>query len=205
MRMVSSVSGRHGGAGLAGVVRGQAGFTLLEAVVAVGLSSLLLVGIFSMFSAAWRTEARALTDSQLQHEARGLMFAVVNGGQEAPAARGLAEAQAVLTDATALAFRVPWTDNSGPTPVAYDQLVAYYLAGTEVYRAVANYLAEPEAPLSIVRTGGTRVAKNISTFSTSFAATPTTAVTINVTASDGRGRQVALSTTCKLRNVPPPP
>ena len=180
----------------------EAGFTLLEAVVAVALGSLLLIAIYTMFSAAWRTESAALTVSELQHEARGLLYSVVNGSTGPPAARGLMEADAVLTDGTALAYR--WTDPSR----SYGQMVKYYLAGTTVYRAVVDFVVPPPPPpplppLTIQRSGGTPVAEHITTFRTSLAATPTTAVVIDVTGVI-RDRQVNLSTSCKPRNIPVP-
>jgi len=179
------------------MTRGDSGFSLVETIVAVGLTSLLLAGILTMVSASWRTEHNALADSRLQHETRAVLSVVTNGDPgTTPPVQGLIRAREVVLGVSSLAYRVTWSETVGASTVTHDNSVSYYLSGTTLCRVVVEYVT----PLTIATTGGTSVAAMITTF-TVTPVTGTSAVSMSVTASDGHGGTMTTFTTCNPRNT----
>jgi hypothetical protein len=179
--------------------RSNAGFSLVETIVGLGLACLLLAGILTMVSASWRTEHDALADSRLQHEARSVLSIVTNGDPgTTPAVQGLIRARQVVLGSSSLAYRVTWSETVGGGTLTHDDSVSYYLSGTTLCRVVADYVV----PLTIVTTGGTSIAAMITTF-TVTPVTGTSAVSMSVTASDGHGGIMTTFTSCNPRNTGP--
>jgi len=184
--------------------RSNAGFSLVETIVGLGLACLLLAGILTMVSASWRTEHDALADSRLQHETRAVLSVITNGDPgTTPPVQGLIRACAVVLGSSSLAYRVTWPGTVEASTVVHD--VSYYLSGTALCRVVAEYVVtapDLAPPLTIVTTGGTSVASMITTF-TVTPVTGTSAVSMSVTASDGHGGIMTTFTSCNPRNTGP--
>jgi hypothetical protein len=179
------------------MTRGDSGFSLVETIVAVGLTSLLFAGILTMVGASWRTEHNALADSRLQHEARAVLNTITSGDPgTTPPVQGLIRAREVVLGVSSLAYRVTWSETVDAITITHDDSVSYYLSGTTLCRVVAEYVT----PLTIATTGGTSVAAMITTF-TVTPVTGTSAVSMSVTASDGHGGIITIRTTCSPRNT----
>ena len=177
--------------------RSNAGFSLVETIVGLGLACLLLAGILTMVSASWRTEHNALADSRLQHETRSVLSVVTNGDPgTTPPVQGLIRAREVVLGVSSLAYRVTWSETVDAITITHDDSVSYYLSGTTLCRVVAEYVT----PLTIATTGGTSFATMITTF-TVTPVTGTSAVSMSVTASDGHGGIITIRTTCSPRNT----
>lgn len=194
----------HSGARARGSVgahaRDQAGFSLVEAVVALGLATLLLLGLMALWGAGWRTERQAMTDSELNRLARDTMNAIINGDPgENPPVQGLIRANAVVTSPglSALAYRVTWTEGSGESAIPHDDEVAYYLSGNIIYRVVSAFVE----PVNIVTAGGTVVAEHVTTFGVSVNTGPEP-VGLTITVTSPFGTNLTLETTVLPRNVP---
>ena len=195
---------RHSGArargSFGGHARDQTGFSLVEAVVALGLATLLLLGLMTLWGAGWRTERQAMTDSELNRLARDTLNAIINGDPgENPPVQGLIRASAVVTSPglSALAYRVTWTEGSGASAVPHDDEVAYYLSGNTIYRVVSAFVE----PVNIVTAGGTVVAEHVTTFGVSVNTGPEP-VGLTITVTSRFGTNLTLETTVLPRNVP---
>ncbi len=180
--------------------RSQFGFTLVEALVGLGLTTLILLGLMSLWGAGWRTERQAMTDSELNRLARDTMYAIINGDPgEHPPVQGLIRANAVVTSPglSALAYRVTWTEGSGASAVQHDDEVAYYFSGNTIYRVVSDFVD----PVNIVTAGGTAVAEHVTTFGVT-ANTGLEPVGLTITVTSPFGSNLTLETTVLPRNVP---
>jgi len=174
--------------------RSGAGFTLIEAVIGIGLFSLVLLAILIVTGTSWKTQVTAQTDYKAQWVARNLINTIINGDPHDAEAKGLIQACEVVTDPelSALAYRVVWTDEAD---VEHDDAVYYYLSGQKVYRRVEAYTS----PLSIVTGGGTEVADLILAFNLS--PNGTIPVEISVTVGQPQGDPVTLQTKMTPRNL----
>jgi len=192
----SSLCPGPAGRGRLDALREGRGFTLVEAVVGIGLFSLILLAILLVTGTSWKTEVKARTDHKAQWVARGILQVITNGDPHpAVPVKGLLQASEVATDPanSALAYRVTWIDSS---EVVHDDAVHYYLLGEKVYRRVEAYTS----PLTPLTTGGAEIADGVTSFVLS--ADGAIPVEITVTVSYLEGNSVTLQTKVTPRNLP---
>lgn len=141
------------------------GFSMVEALVGMALFSLLFLGLLTIWTAGWKTESKARTDSELQRIGRDAINTIVYGETlRNPPVHGLIKAKAVITSTalSALTYEVVWYEKvNETTTIIHDDAVSYYLSGDKLYRYVEPFVA----PLRIVTSGGEVVAEHILAFS----------------------------------------
>ncbi|HCJ11357.1 MAG TPA: hypothetical protein DHW14_09395 [Clostridiales bacterium] len=178
------------------LLRDAAGFSLVEAVVALALLGLMLAAILGTLSASWRAEVKAFTDQEVQAVARDMLHRIVHGDpRPAVPVIGLVRAREVVTDPanSALAYRVTWKDDN---EVVHDDAVHYYASGGTLYRLVTPYTD----PLTTVTTGGTPLADGVTAFELSDPGVLPVEISITITHHHGAS-SITVQTRVTPRNI----
>jgi type II secretory pathway pseudopilin PulG len=181
------------------LLRDTAGFSLVEAVVAMALLGLMLAAILGTFSASWRAEVKAFTDQEVQAVARDMLHRIVHGDpRPAVPVIGLVRAREVVTDPanSALAYRVTWTDES---EVVHDDAVLYYASEGTLYRQVFSY-ADPLDAFLAHTSGGTALAHGVTAFELSDPGVLPVEIAITITHHHGEA-SITVQTRVTPRNL----